>query len=158
MNIRARFILFAIAVLAAFLATSCEKPGAKAAGENTDLTSQKILWIEDEDILVKPEKAEIRQTTLSQVALDKSNDDVVREFARRGITNYHRASADLTALMQAKNMAESPAAIEGMRLDAMNRLHRLSGRVFDREFISLMTAEEQEAVATFNAAAETAAD
>jgi putative membrane protein len=146
------------AVLAAFGVTSCQKPGAQAARENTDLTSQKILSIDNEDFLVKAEKAEIRQTTLSQVALDKSNDEDVRQFARRVITNYHRALEELTDLRKAKRLAASSAAIEGLQLDALNRLHSPSGSAFDHQFISLMTAEQQEALAIFNSAAETAAD
>jgi len=159
MNIRARFIPFAVAALAAFCATtSCGKPGVEAARETTDLSSQKVLSIDDEDFLTKAEKSEIRQTTFSQLAVDKSNDEDVRQFARRVISNYQRPLAELTDLMKAKNMAESSAAIAALREDAINRLHRLSGSDFDDEFVSLMTAEQQEAVPIFNAAAETAAD
>jgi len=158
MNIRACFVLFAIAVLAAFGASSCEKSGTEAARENTDLTSQKILSIDDDDFLTKAEKAEITQTTLSSVALDKSDNEDVRQFARRVITNYERALADLRGLMKAKNKADSSAGIEDLRLEAMNRLQGLSGSAFDHEFVSLMAAEQQETLATFNSAAETAAD
>jgi putative membrane protein len=158
MNIRACFILCVVVALAFFTATSCGKPGAQAARETTDLSSQKVVSIDDEDFLRKAEKAEIRQTTLAQSALDKSTDENVRQFARLVIGNYQRALAELTDLMKAKNMEESPAAITALQQDAINRLHGLSGSAFDDEFVSLMTAEQQQAVATFNAAAETAAD
>jgi putative membrane protein len=158
MNTRACFVLLAIAVLAAFVSASCEKRGAQAARENTDLTSQKILSIDDEDFLVKAEKAEVRQTAASELALDKSNSDDVRQFARQVITNYQRALEELTDLRKAKNMQASSAAIEELQLVAQNRLHSLSGSAFDHEFISLMTSDQQEALATFNSAAETAAD
>ena len=158
MNIRAYFILFAIFMLAAFGATSCQKPGTQAARENPDLTSQQILSIEDKAFLDKAEKAEMRQTTLSQLALEKSADEDVRRFARHVIANYDRPLADLAGLMTAKKMAESSAAIEELKLDAINRLHGLSGSAFDDEFVSLITAEQQAALATFNSAAETAAD
>jgi putative membrane protein len=158
MHTRPRFFLFVIAIITAFAATSCEKRGAQAAREDTDLTSQKILSIDDEDFLVKAEKALIKQTALSQVALDKSNDDDIRLFAYRVIKNYRPALEKLTELRKAKNMPASSAAIEEMQLVAHHRLSGLSRSAFDHEFISLMTADQQEAVATFNMAAETAAD
>jgi putative membrane protein len=158
MNIRACFILFAIAVFAAFGAASCEKSGTQAARENTDLTSQKILSIDDDDFLMKAERSEITQTTLSRVALDKSDNEDVRRFARRVITNYEGALADLRNLMKARNKADSAAGIEDLRLEAMNRLQELSGSAFDHEFVSLIAAEQQETLANFNSAAETAAD
>jgi len=64
---------------------------------------------------------------------------------------------DLTGLMTAKNIART-FADEEIRLEAMNRLHGLSGSAFDHEYVSLMTAEQQAAVATFRSVAETAAD
>jgi putative membrane protein len=159
MNIRAWFTLFAIAALAAFGSASCEKPGVRAARENTnDLTSQKIVSIDDAEFLQMAEKAEIRQTTLSRLALEKSTNEDVREFARHVIRNYQQPLAELTNLMKAKSVAHSAAATEEIQLDAMNRLHRLSGSAFDHEFISLMTAEQQAALANFASAAETAAD
>jgi putative membrane protein len=116
------------------------------------------LSIDDEDFLVKAEKALIRQRTLSQVALNKSDNEDVRQFSHQVLTNYRRTLAELGVLMKAKNIPESSAATEGIELDAMNRLHGVSGRAFDREFVSLMTAELQETVATFHSTAETAAD
>jgi putative membrane protein len=159
MNTRARFTVFVIAALAAFGATSCQKPGAQAAREDaSDLTSQKIMSIDDQSFLVTAEKAEIRQTTLSQAALDTSTNYDIRQYARQVITNYHHALEELRDLMKAKNIPETSAAIEGIKLDAMNRLHGLSGSAFDHEFVSLMTAEQQAAITTFKSAAETAAD
>ena len=55
-------------------------------------------------------------------------------------------------------MAEAPALAEGDKLEAANRLRRLSGSAFDHEFISLMAAEQQQAIADFRSAADTAGD
>jgi putative membrane protein len=156
MNIRACLILFAFA---AFGATSCGKSGVQAAREDTsDLTRQEILSIDDDTFLLKAQRAEIWQTTLSKTALDRSRNDDIRRYAQQVIVNYQRALAELADLMKAKNFPETSAAIEGIQLDAINRLHGIAGDAFDHEFVSLMAAEQQAAVATFNSAAETAAD
>jgi putative membrane protein len=158
MNIRAWVVRYGIAVLAVFAAASCGKPGVQAARENPDLTRQEILAIDDESFLLEAENAEIRQTTLAQAALDTSTNYDIRTYAQQVITNYRRALAELSDLIKAKNIPHTSPTIEGIRLDAMNRLHGLSGSAFDHEFISLMTAEQQAAITTFNSAAETSAD
>jgi putative membrane protein len=158
MNIRAWVVLYGIAVLAAFAPASCGKPGVQAARENTDLTRQEVISIDDQSFLLEAEKAEVRQTTLAQAALDTSMNYAIRAYAQQVITNYRRALVELSDLTKAKNIPHTSATIEAIRLDAMNRLHGLSGSTFDHEFISLMTAEQQAAITTFDSAAETSAD
>ena len=156
-NMRARSTLVVVA-LAILGVTSCEKPGVRAARENEpDLTSRQIEAIDDDTFLVKAQKAEITQTTLSQLAMEQSQTPDVRAYARQVITNYSQALVDLTDLMKAKNIART-FADEEIQLEARNRLQRLSGSAFDREYVSLMTAEQQAALAMFRSVAETASD
>jgi len=156
-NIRARSTLVVVA-LAILGVTSCEKPGVRAARENEpDLTSRQIEAIDDDTFLVKAQKAEITQTTLSQLAMEHSQSRDVRAYALQVITNYRQALVDLTDLMKAKNIART-FADEEIQLEATNRLHGLSGSAFDREYVSLMTAEQQAAVAMFRSVAETGSD
>jgi hypothetical protein len=82
-----------------------EAPVHKLHARILDLTSQKRLSIDHQEFLVK---AELRQTTLSQVALNKSNHEDVRQFARRVITNYHRALAELMDLIRASSQSKEP--------------------------------------------------
>jgi putative membrane protein len=152
-------IRFAVGSLVAFGAMSCQRQGVEASREKTsDLTPQKILSIDDETFLLAAQKAEIRQTTLSEAALDVSKNEEIRNYAQQVVTNYRKALAELTDLMRAKNIPNVSATAEAIRLEAMNRLHGLSGSAFDHEFVSLMAAEQQAALASCNLTAETAAD
>ena len=156
-NMRARSTLVVVA-LAILGVTSCEKPGVRAARENgPDLTSRQIEAIDDGTFLVKAQKAEITQTTLSQLAMEQSQTPDVRAYAHQVITNYRQALVDLADLMKAKNIART-FADEEIQLEARNRLQGLSGSAFDREYVSLMTAEQQDDVAMFRSVAETASD
>ena len=156
-NMRAHSTLVVVA-LAILGVTSCEKPGVRAARENEpDLTGRQIEAIDDDTFLVKAQKAEITQTTLSQLAMEQSQSPDVRAYAHQVITNYRQALVDLTDLMKAKNIART-FADEEIQLEARNRLHGLSGSAFDREYVSLMTAEQQAALAMFRSVAETASD
>ena len=155
MNTRSCWLRFAFAVLVAVGAASCEKAGVEAGG---DLSPQKIISIDDERFLLTAQKAAIRQTTLSEAALNTSKNYDIRKYAQQVITNYRKALADLADLMKAKNVPNTSSTAEEIKLDAMNRLNGLTGTAFDHEFISLMTAEQQAALNTFNSVAETAAD
>jgi len=154
MNIRSCLFRFAFGVLVALGASSCEKSGVQAG---RDLPAPKVISIDDESFLLAAQMAEIRQTTLSRAALNTSKNEDIRNYAQQVIANYRRALAELADLMKTKNIPHTSAA-EEIKLDAMNRLHGLTGSAFDHEFISLMTAEQQATLNSFNSAAETAAD
>src|SRR5262245_16701331 len=155
MNIRSCLFRCAFGVLVALGVTSCEKSGVQAGRE---LSPEKIISIDDESFLLAAQKAEIRQTALSKAALNTSKNEDIRNYARQVITNYRRPLAELADLMKTKNIRHTSATAEEIKLDAMNRLHGLTGSAFDHEFISLMTAEQQATLNSFNSAAETAAD
>jgi putative membrane protein len=158
MNIRGCSSIFAVAVLAVFGFASCEKPGVHAARDDApDLTGQKIVETDDETFLLNAGKAEVRQITFSQVALEKSKNDDVRAYAQAVLTDYQQALTGLKDLMKTKNIAGS-YQFEATQLEARNRFEGLSGSSFDDQFVSVITAEQQAIVATLASAAETAAD
>jgi len=137
--------------------TSCEKSGVQAARERP-LTAQQILSLDDREFLRNAARTEIHQKTLAETALTKSTNTAIRTFANQVASDRSRDLAELKAVMQIKDFAEPSLTEEGLQLEAMNRLHRLSGSALDHEFISLITAEQQQSIRTFDRAAETAAD
>jgi putative membrane protein len=137
--------------------TSCEKSGVQAARESP-LTAQKILSMDDKEFLMNAQQSEIRQKALAEAALTKSTNTDIREFANQVASERSRDLAGLKAVMEIKDFAQPPAAEEELQLEATNRLQRLSGSALDDEFISLITAEQQQSIGTFDRAAETAAD
>jgi putative membrane protein len=136
--------------------TSCEKSGVQAARESP-LTAQKILSMDDKEFLMKAQQSEVRQKALAETALTKSTNPDIRGFANQVAGERSRDLARLKAVMDIKGFAEPPAPEESQQ-EAMNRLNRSSGRALDDQFISLITAELQQSIGTFDRAAETAAD
>jgi len=136
---------------------SCEKSGVQAARE-TSLTAQQTLSMDDRDFLMNAEKSEIRQKALAETVLAKSTNTDIREFAKQVAGERMRDLAKLQAVMKIKGFTEPPAREEEIQLEALNRLHRLTGSALDHEFISLITAELQQSVATIDRGAETAGD
>src|SRR5262245_14022636 len=154
---RLKVSIFVITLALSLLgSTSCDKSGVQAARENP-LTAQKILSMDDKEFLINAEKSEIRQKTLAETALAKSTDADIRAFANQVASERSRDLEKLRAVMKIKDFAQ-PATEEELELEAMNRLHRLTGSALDHEFISLITAEQQQSIGAFDRAAETAAD
>jgi putative membrane protein len=148
-------VLFAFVL--AFGSAGCGKSGVQAARE-CDLTPQKILSIDDQKFLADAEKAEIRQNTFAQLAQQRSKNADIQAFATKVASDMSVASTELNDLMKAKHMPEPAAFAEATHSDAAVHLQSVSDDAFDREFISMMTVEGQEAVRLFDPAAETAAD
>jgi len=154
---RLKVLIIIVTVQLALLGTSCERSGVEAARE-TPLTAQEILSMDDKEFLMNAEKSEIRQRALAETALAKSTNADIREFANQVAGERRRDLEKLKAVMKSKGFAQQPAREEELQLEAINRLHRLTGSALDHEFIGLITAEQQQSVGTFDRAAETAAD
>ena len=160
MSIRVRLITLILAGIALAGVTSCHRSGVEAANENqtTDLSSQKVLSMDDQKFLVGAYKTLIRQKTLAQDAVEKSKNADIFEFARRVVDDSSASLTELSRLMQARHITEPPTLAEDLQLETSNRLQGLAGNDLDDKIISLMAAEQQQAVADFSTAAETAGD
>jgi putative membrane protein len=157
MNRLTASVIIVTVVLTLVGITSCEKSGVQAARESP-LTAEKILSMDDKQFLMEAAQSHIRQKALAETALAKSTNTTIRAFANQVVSERSRDLAKLKAVMRSKDLAEPPLTEEGLQLEAMNRLHGLSGSALDHEFISLITAEQQQSIGTFDRAAETAAD
>ena len=158
MSIPKRLIDLTIISTIAFGLVSCGKWGVRAAGENSDLTQQQVVSLDDQKFLFKAEDTEVRQLTMAQEVLQKSRNDQVREFAKRVVEDRTQALAGLKRLMADKHVQETPGRAEEIQLEAANRLRDISADALDHEFVSLMAAEQQEAVANFDSAAQSSPD
>src|SRR5262245_39783665 len=147
MSIQKKWIGLTLAVLV-FTTVSCRKSGVQAARENdSDLTDQAIVSLDDQKFLFSAEEAEVRELSLAQQALEKSQNTHVLEFARRVVGERNAALSDLKRLMQKKQVQEPPGKDEDIQLEAANRLRSVSTASLDHEFVSLMAADLQDAVA-----------
>jgi putative membrane protein len=114
--------------------------------------------MDDQKFLVSADKTLIRQRNLAQAAVQKSKNGNVFEFARRVVDDCSASLTELSRLMQAKHITEPSSVAEDLQLETSNRLQGLAGIDLDHKIISLMAAEQQQAVDIFSSAAETAGD
>ncbi len=91
------------------------------------------------------------ESDASRMALAKSENPAVRAFATTLIKHHSKAGNELQYMLQARGMA-SPMLANDKRL-TLNRLGKLQGTKFDREFMAQVGARnQQEGVQTYERA------
>lgn len=151
--------------LFALCLTACQKTGVEAGNVTpsgpTAATSTAPAWDEaimgEQGFLPKAAKSEATMQTLSSVVLKRGGTVRTKEFAQRTLDNYTGALQQLSDLMKKKGAA-MPVSLPALTIEAANRLQSVPDSAVDHEFISLMTAEQQQLIPMFRNTAETAAD
>ena len=131
--------------------TSCGKSGVEAAHEGP-LTDAQILSVDDKEFLKAAGRSVILQKTGAEIAMTKSANADIREFARQVAGERSEDLARLKALVKLKDSSQPPATEEELQLEVTHRLHGLTGSELDHESISLMTAEQQQCLRIFDRA------
>ena len=144
--------------LLVFGIASCGKSGVRAARENTDLTDEQVISLDDLKFLFKAQETEVRQLSLAQETLGISRNDQVRELAQRVVDDRTQALSGLKRLMADKHVQEIPGRAEEIQMEAANRLRDIPSDAVDHEFVSLMAAEQQGSVANFDSVAQSSPD
>lgn len=114
----------------------------------------------DKDFVMKVAKDGKAEVELGNLALTKASSEDVKQFAQRLIDDHSKANDELTQLAQSKGItlpSASPAdkptgtekSVDAESTATMERLNRLSGAEFDREYIRLMVMDHDKAVTLF---------
>ena len=144
--------LFLVLMLASFGLGACNRGGVEAAREDRppDVSA------DEQDFMVKAEQANLAEIDASRFALQKTNDEEVRDYASMIQSDHGRALKDLTDLMKDKNVQQPKNLAAADTKQEMDRMNRLTGSEFDREFVNMMVADHQKAVEMFRDASTTA--
>src|SRR5215469_12361074 len=149
MRIRVNLLILLFPIVFLVASAGCQKSGVQAAREN-DLTTQQILSIDDQKFLDTAERSEIRQNTLAQLAIQRSRRADIQAYATKVTNDMSVALTDLKDLMKAKHMAEPAEFAAEVHSESEERLRNATDEAVDRELVSLMTAEQQDAVRMFD--------
>ncbi len=88
------------------------------------------------------------EVELGRMALGKSTNVEVRQFAQRMVKDHTRANLELSELAQSQHLL-LPRVAEGEDAANIKRLGGLSGSAFDRAYMDLMVEDHQHDVADF---------
>jgi putative membrane protein len=102
----------------------------------------------DQKFAADAAKDSMAEIELGQLALNKSNDAEVREFANRMIQDHSKANQQLDSIAKSGNIVLPSEP--GDQLDkAKSKLSGLSGKNFDRAYAEEMVKDHERAVKLF---------
>jgi putative membrane protein len=97
------------------------------------------------------------EVDLGKLAQEKGSSDKVKQFGKRMEDDHGKGNQELMALAQSKGVP-LPATITSMHRRLHNRLSKLSGTAFDREYVKEMVKDHEKDVAAFRRMSQGAAD
>jgi predicted outer membrane protein len=102
------------------------------AAERTEAAE---LHLEDIVFLLYATELDRTQIRLGQLAVEKAEDEQVRQFARR-MVDYHRQSSDRLTQLARQHGIEPPQGISPLAQRMQDGLQQLTGTHFDHEYIA----------------------
>jgi putative membrane protein len=129
----------AIGLAAAF------QPGARVAAGGKDRDEALPL---DRDFLTKAFVAGHKEIQLSKLADRHSRNDQVKAFAQQMIDDHTKANQQISELMKSQKLAVVAGTEKDFR-DTSDRLGKLDGDAFDKEFVQVLVKDHKQAVALF---------
>ncbi|HEY8226134.1 MAG TPA: DUF4142 domain-containing protein [Pyrinomonadaceae bacterium] len=88
------------------------------------------------------------EVELGRLAAQKGQSPDVKRFGQRMVTDHSKAGAELKQIATKKSIT-LPTEVKAEHKEARDRLAKLSGAEFDREYMSLMAQDHDKAVSAF---------
>jgi putative membrane protein len=134
-----------IAVVAGMLLASSAM--AQSLGERTGVDSLLGIAPSSADFVTEVAQSDMFELASSKMAVDKS-DGPIKAFASQMITDHTKTTEQLKSTAQADNLA-LPTAISSTNQDKLDRLAKLSGGDFAKEYMDYQVSAHKDAVSLF---------
>jgi len=136
-------------IVAAFAFQGCNnetkdsKETADSLNETKDTTTNVaatggIAVVEDDaEFATKAAVGGMAEVEFGKIALNKSSNAKIKEFANMMVNDHGKANSELKTLATAKNIT-LPSALDEEHVKVMNDLTALTGRDFDKKYVDVM--------------------
>jgi len=108
--------------------------GSSAAGASGGASSAGSLSKADQDMLKQLASANMSEIEAGKIALDKSKNEQVRNFAQKMVDDHTKAQTQLNQLAQAKGVS-LPSEPDARHRKELDTLRSLSGAQFDKTYL-----------------------
>ena len=143
MNKRHTRPAFMFCALAIAGAASAAQSGALAKGDRT--------------FIEKAAKGGIAEVELGNLAQQKAQNEQVKDFAARMVKDHSKANDELKSIANAKGVTV-PAEMDKSAVKEKEKLEKLAGAKFDREYMDHMVKDHKQDVAEFKKQADSGKD
>jgi putative membrane protein len=137
-------VTLVVALMICGLAACVRDQGVEAARED----QPPAVSPAEQDFMMKATQAHLSEVGMARVALQKSGNGDVKDFANMIENDHSQALEDLTELMREKNMPQQRTIAQQTQQD-IDRMAGLTGAEFDREFVNMMVGDHQKTVELF---------
>lgn len=129
-----------------FLALAAASSSAMAAGPDAS---------SPEAFVDKAAQSGMAEVALGKLALSKSKNAAVQEFAQRMVTDHGKANAELAALAKAKGL-NAPKKLDSKHEAMLDSMKGQEGAAFDQAYSMHMNMDHSKAIDLFEGAAASA--
>jgi putative membrane protein len=118
--------------------------GVEAAHDDRQITATPA----EQDFMMKATQAHLSEIDMARLAMQRSQNSDVKDFANMIQSDHTNALEDLTDLMKDRGVSQPKALTPETKAD-IERMTALSGPEFDREFVNMMVADHQKGIEMF---------
>jgi putative membrane protein len=140
--------LYATIVMATLIASGTLAQAQSGATGSSSGQSAGTVAKADRNFANTAAQAGLAEVAAAQIALQKSSNQDVKNFAQRMVDDHSKANDQLKSIatQEGLNLPTSPATADQRKAQA---LQKLSGAAFDKRYINDQDAAHKEAVALF---------
>jgi putative membrane protein len=127
--------------------------GVAAAAEERSEGRRAGVSPAERQFMTEAARGNLLEMQLGAAAIQNAESDRVRDFGRRMLEDHARANARLMELARRENV-RLPVTLDAKQQETVQRLARLGGREFDRQYMQRMLQEHRQDVRAFERQAE----
>ena len=145
-------LLAAVAALALLAAIGVDAQAQQQQQQQAPAAQQgqqDQITAEDQEFLTKAIQAGMAEVQLSQLALDKTQNEQVRGFAERMVEDHTAANEQLMSLAESAGMTP-PTEMDQQHQTLHEQLSQLSGEEFDRRYMQGQVQDHETAVELYS--------
>ncbi len=105
--------------------------------------------VSDKTFADKAAAGGMAEVKLSKLAMDKADSTEVRQFARKMVVDHSKAGEELKQIAE-KQSIPLPSAMDEQHQKLYDKLARMSGPAFDKEYMHAMAVDHDDAVKLFS--------
>ena len=137
--------------------SSANAPAASAGAGNAMSAKDAKVASSDRKFMEKAAQGGMAEVKLGQLATQKAGSDQVRQFGQRMVDDHSKADEQLKQVASNKGVT-LPTELDKSTQKEYDKLSKLSGADFDREYMKHMVSDHKQDVGDFKAQASKAKD
>ncbi len=120
-------------------------PGGVASPTATPVAA---LTASEKEFMMNAARGSMLEVQLGNLAAQKSSNNDVKQFGERLATDHSQLGQKLQQLASGMNVT-LPQELDAAQQNTVNRLEKLSGRAFDREYLKTIVADHVKDISEF---------